>query len=400
MCYEWKEEYAECRHVSRMLEKCPKYYEQQESAGTFLGRLFYRNVKNKEHCGRLTTRHAEKPYCSVCTVMVELRAQRVRDDALMANQLGLLSLEDDFRRPFKAYRERRREAARRSFERAERHIQHGKTNDNHGVWVPESHHNPQTLAGKETDAQAAETAQPVSSSPWWKRLFKFSLFSRKGGKEKESQERKQSLTRSPLRSHRFHTKNFSASDHSNPPQRPAEPALRHDYQQQPDVVENRAPKPPALKPPPPPPLRPQLTRHDIHNWPQTGRYASHIPPSLASKAAPTKYPNLRHKAGQVHNICPPRQPAALDTVPLPEYQVYLNALRAVPSHSTLSTGFVPHLPGPRPPPRKKKGSDDVKESPGSFLRRMMGTGPTTPDSQISDVSFACQDSARLTNQDK
>ncbi|KAI0140152.1 hypothetical protein F4776DRAFT_579918 [Hypoxylon sp. NC0597] len=399
MCYDWREEYTECSHVSRVLVKCPKYYKQQEFPNTFFGRLFYGNVQNKEHCGCLTSHYAEKPYCSACTLMVEHRAQRVRDDALIANRLDFFSLEDDFRRPFKEHRERRKEAARKSLERAERNIQRGKTNDNYGIWIPESDYNPQMSDRKDAHAREAEAVQPVSSSSWWKKLFTFSLFSWKRGKEKESQENKQSPIKSPQDDHHDHVNSIPASDHSKPPQRPAEPARRHDHQQRGDVIKNRAPVPPAPEPPPPPQPRPQLTRSAASNQLQTRQYTPHEPPSLALKPAPTEYPRLRHKRGQVHKICPPRL-AAPANVPLPEYQLYLNALRAAPSHSTLSTGSVAQFPGPRPPPKREKGDNAVEESPGSFLRRMVGIGPTTPDSEISDISFACQDSARLTNQGK
>ncbi|KAI0838985.1 hypothetical protein F5Y06DRAFT_36919 [Hypoxylon sp. FL0890] len=393
MCHDWREEYTECCHVSRRLVNCPKYYKQQSLAKTFWGRLFYRNVKNKQHCGRLIPHHAEKSFCSKCTVMVEeLRAQHVGDGALMAYRMGLVTLEDDFRRPFKEYRERRREAARRSLERSEGHIQYGAVNHNHRVWIPELYYNPQMLARKEAYGRVAEAAPPVSSSRW-KKPSAVKHLPRVGEREKQSRERERSSNRSHKHDRRVPADRVPAYNHSQPPKRPTEPAPTHHCQRRRDVLGNGAPVAPASEPHPPP--RPP---RGISNWPQERQYVPHEHPYSTLKPVPSKYPALRRKPGTVFNICPPQPAPAPIAVPLPEYQVYLNALRSAPSPSTLSTGSIAQFPAPRPPPKRKKGSDATTESHGAFLRRMMGIGPATPDSGISDISFACQDSVRLTNE--
>ncbi|KAI1137041.1 hypothetical protein F5Y05DRAFT_95558 [Hypoxylon sp. FL0543] len=404
MCHDWSEEYTACCHVSRRLINCPKYYKQQSLAKTFLGRLFYRNVKNKKHCGRLIPHHAAKPFCSKCTVMVEeLRARHVGDGALMAYQIGLVTLEDDFRRPFKEYRERRRDAARKSLERSEEHIQYGEANRNHRVWIPELYHNPQMLAkARPYGRQTTEEAPPVSSTRWNKPSAVKNL-PRVGEKEKKSQkrERQRGCKRDSNRSHK-HERSASAEripayDHSQPPKRPVEPAPTHYSQRRRDVVGSEPPLSPipGLSSPPPSPI----TQRGTSNWTQERQYAPHQPPFATLRPAPARYPTLRRKPGRIFNISPPKPAPAPMNVPLPEYQVYLNALRSAPSNSTMSTGSITQCPGPRPPPKRKKGGLATQESHSSFLRRMMGLGPGTPDSGISDISFACQHSMWLTNQD-
>ncbi|KAI1407492.1 hypothetical protein F5Y13DRAFT_206024 [Hypoxylon sp. FL1857] len=312
----------------------------------------------------------------------------------MAYRMGLMSSEGDFRRPFKEYRERRREASKKPAERSGGHKEGRRATDNHRVWIPEVYYDPRKLAKKEPYGRVAEAAPPVSSSRWNKSSI-FNHIPRKGRKEKRSQEHKQRSSRSHRHDRYAPTKSIPAYNHSQPPKRPVRPAPTHHHQRHRDVVGNRAPMAPA--PEPLPPHRPPLTRRGASNWPQAKQHVPHAHPP-APKPAPIKHPTLRRVKGQVYKIAPPRPAPA--TVPLPAYQEYLNALRSAPSNSTLSTGPMAQLPGPRPPSKRKKESYAKEESAGSFLRRVVGFGPATPDSGISDISFACQDSVRLTNESR
>ncbi|KAI2466397.1 hypothetical protein F4781DRAFT_355040 [Annulohypoxylon bovei var. microspora] len=401
MCHDWSQEYTECRHASRKLINCPTHYKQQSSAKGFLGCIFRNNIKSKKHCGRVIPHYAEsRPFCPDCTVRIDqLRAKHVGEGALKVYRPDL---DNDYRRPFKEYRERRRQVAGAPPRRPERHVgrdrerhDHVATNTTHGVWVPELYHHPEMLARRETRGRAAEAAMPTSSSrPNKQSAAKYcSHKPEKGGNKSKVNEH--NSKKSHKRSCRVPTNETSTRNRSQLLQGPARRAPTHHYQRRKEVVGSGSTVPPAPEPPPKPP-RPQIRRGTGSRQKQKQYNIARKPlpptprPADPSRSEPpNEHPNLRRKTGGVHNISPQRPPPI--PVPLPAYQVYLNAFR-----ENLDTNFerVPQLP--KPPP-KKKYRHVKEELMNSGLRKMIGIAPSSPDSAISDASFMCQDSKRLTD---
>ncbi|KAI1459404.1 hypothetical protein F4805DRAFT_473334 [Annulohypoxylon moriforme] len=411
MCHYWNQEFTECNHVSRKLINCPTYYKQQNAAKGFFGRLFHGNVKGRKHCGRVIPHHSEpRPFCAECTVRVDqLRAKYVGEGAI---KVFRPDLGNDFRRPFKEYREKRRKAAEASPERSERHVEHSKhqyknikTDTTHSIWVPELYHHPEMLARKETHGRTTETALPTSSSRSKKpptskycsrKPVKEERKKKPQGSQTHEQSSKQKSKRNHKRSCRDPTNKHPVPGRSQLAPGPASLAPTHHYRHRREAVVNESRIPPPPEPPPKLP-RPQVWCDTGGNRPEPKRYdiarkpLPSIPRPIESLRADlsNKYPDLRQDAGQVYNIGPSRPPP--DSIPLPAYQVYLNALRN-PGPDFGRTEQLSRLP-----PKKKKYSHITEELRNSRLRRMMGITPSSPDSAISDVSFMCQDSKRLTN---
>ncbi|KAI1214048.1 uncharacterized protein F4807DRAFT_112316 [Annulohypoxylon truncatum] len=398
MCHDWSQEYTECFHVSRKLINCPTYYKQQSSAKGFFGRLLYSTVKNRKDCGRVIPHHSDpRPFCPECTVRVDqLRAKYVGEGAL---KVFRPNMENDFRRPFKEHREKRKQAAEISPQRPERHVEHCKhTPKNVAVWVPELYHHPEMLARKKT-CRTTEAAAPMSTSRSNK-LYDPKYCSRKPVKGVKKPEADKQSSKQKSKDDRKHgccgpSDRTSAPSHSKRPQGPAIPSAKHRYQRRREVVGDGSHIPPAPKPPPKPPR--QRIRCDTGgNRPELKQYAiSRKPlPSIprpiekSRSESSSEYPDLRRNAGQAYNTSSSKP--LPNPVPPPAYQVYLNALR----NPGPDFGRVEQLP--RPPPKKKKHSHVAEGLRSSGLRKMMGIAPSSPDSAISDVSFMCQDSKRLT----
>ncbi|KAI1104159.1 hypothetical protein F4804DRAFT_204311 [Jackrogersella minutella] len=407
MCHDWSQEYTECHHVSRNIIHCPTYHKQQGSAKGFFGRLFHGSVKNKKHCGRLIPHYAEsKPFCPECIVRIDqLRARHVGDGALKVYRPDL---DNDFRRPFKDYREKRKHAIVMSSGKEIRGVRYGQERkdhviiETHSVWVPELYHHPEMLARRDIskNSQATKAMAPVSSSRPNKPLPTPKYHPRKPVKEESKpQVHKQNPKKS--HDHNRHTPEGKtpASSRSRPSRRPVEPAPTHRYQYHREVPGHGQAIPPAPETPPKPRPRPPISRRGSDSWPQQRLYVATnkpLPPIPRSgepprSAPPQEPPTLRRKRGQVHKICPPRPPPA--PVPLPMYQEYLNAFRVAADNPGYDAEMIAQAQ--RPPPKKKLGHFG-EEWRGSHLRRMIGMEPGSPDSDVSEASFMCVESKQLT----
>ncbi|KAL7628159.1 hypothetical protein AAE478_002357 [Parahypoxylon ruwenzoriense] len=396
MCFEFHQEFSECCHVSTELTKCPTYHKQQGSARGFFGALFRGNIKNRKDCGRVVRHYAElKPFCQKCTIKNErLRTKHVGDGALKVYRP---IVEEDFRRPFQEYREKRRQAARRSQERSERHAGHSKEKRNYvvadtvpKVWIPELYHHPQTLARKETYGRAAEAAPPVCPS----RPQKSSSRQHSSHKHSRGEKETQAHKKSSKRSHEYSRQGFfdrtPAFGNSQPLTRPAEPAPTHQHRHRRKFADNEPPIPPIHESRRPPPPQPSTTRHGRTAWlQQRADIPLREPPSSASQpfrapemATEKVQPTLRRKLGRVHNISVPRGPP----VPLPEYQVYLNAL-----NFAADTAKVTKMP--RPPAKSNRHVEGGRRR--STLQSLSKIIRIDPPSPGSDVSFVCQSSKQL-----
>ncbi|KAI0882707.1 uncharacterized protein GGS22DRAFT_195500 [Annulohypoxylon maeteangense] len=407
MCHDWSQEYTECNHTSRKLINCPTYYKQQSSAKGFLGRLLYGNVKNKKHCGHLIPHHSDpRPFCAECSIRVDqLRAKYVGEGAI---KVFRPDLDNDFRRPFKKYREKRRQAAESP--ELEACVEHGKhkcrnvTMDTiHSVWVPELYHHPEMLAKKKTYSRTREAALQTSSSPSNKPSAP-KYCSHKTAKREKKPRVSQVHERSPKQKSK-HTHKYTRRDpedktfvlgHSQLPRGPASSVPTNRYRNRRDVTGNGSPMSPAPEPPPKSP-RPRIRYNAGGSWPESKQYSISRKPlpsiprpiELLRSELSNEHRGLPQNAGQVYSNSPSKPPP--DSIPLPAYQVYLNALR------NPGPDFERIERLPRPPPKKKKCSHITEELRNSGLRKMMRIAPSSPDSAISDVSFMCQDSKRLTN---
>ncbi|KAI1744343.1 hypothetical protein F4680DRAFT_290421 [Xylaria scruposa] len=161
MCIKSYIHYTKCDHVNTSLTSCPTYHKEQESAKGFLGCVFGRNIKKKEHCGKVVPHHLQSgTYCQACTIRHEqFSAQGVGNGALKVRQHGFqeISHGED------------KEAARLALQKAAKSRRHGGR-PNHdviytetSVWLNDLYHHPETLARKESYARQAARAPPVSS---------------------------------------------------------------------------------------------------------------------------------------------------------------------------------------------------------------------------------------------
>ncbi|KAI5865007.1 hypothetical protein GGS23DRAFT_404264 [Durotheca rogersii] len=392
MCFELHREFS-CGHVSTELTNCPTHNKQQSSAKGIFGALLRGDLKHKKDCGRVVRHYMElKPLCHECTVGAETFVARYVGNGALKIQRPVV--EEDFRRPFEKHRERRRREAQRPLEKSERerHVRHGKgdkdrtiADANPNVWIPDLYENPQRLARKEASSRAAEAAPPVSPPRLHKSSSTHQHPSRKASrKEKEASQ----VHEKPPKSHE-HNRNHEhsrrhgsqrrapASGNSQPQRKPAEPAPAHRRPGYGGVSGDRPPTPPVEEPPR---LPPQTTQHKSRPRPPPS-------PSASQPAAAT--------AGEQSDPrCAPGY-----TVPLPEYQVYLNALAFAREHSERNAGKAPETPRvpetPRPP---ATSGHRRKEKPGRMnLQGLSKALRINPPSPGSDISFVCQTSKKLSS---
>ncbi|KAI1446454.1 hypothetical protein F5Y02DRAFT_75785 [Annulohypoxylon stygium] len=196
---------------------------------------------------------------------------------------------------------------------------------------------------------------------------------RKHTKEKKTKRPEQISKRSCKQSRHGSANKPSVINYSQSPQVPLSSFSTygqhhgHRHQRRKEVGK-KLPTPPAPPKLPPKPHRPQM-------WCDTGdNYPVRKQRSISRKPLPAV----------------PKQPPT-SSVPPPTYEVYLNALR------NPGPKFGKADRPPKPPPKKKKNSRISEELRSSKLLKMMGIKPRSPGSVISDLSFMCQDSKRLTN---
>ncbi|KAI0379720.1 hypothetical protein F5Y04DRAFT_282510 [Hypomontagnella monticulosa] len=415
MCHDWNQEYTEC----------PTYHKQQSSAKGFLGRLFLGHLKHKKHCGRVVPHYADpEPFCPHCTVKVDrLRAKQVGDGALKVYRPSTgdtwCHSQEYVKKKSKGCRDH--DSAGRVANRLHKRPQHGTKK--HGqmkaktapeVWIPGLYEQPQSLARKETYSRAATAAPPVSQRPSGK-LTKTPVTKPvdKSAKEgKKSSARGQSSKESHRQDRGTRTKISpkNESSRSLKPQPPPKPAPAYHRQHDKAVAGKGLPTSGVQ------PLGPPIPRRKSSSY-----WKSEEQRYLATKALPplprcTEDPRLttppkphhtlRHKQGKVHKISHPNQPY-IAPLPLPEYQVYLNALNyAADNTNVLSERRRARMSrsnrkSPEPQATVQRNRHHGREWPKrpTSIRRAIGIGPGTPASNMSDESFMCQSSRQLTYND-
>ncbi|KAI1094792.1 hypothetical protein F5B19DRAFT_415304 [Rostrohypoxylon terebratum] len=386
MCYDWHQEYTECCHFSKKRIHCPTYHKQQSTAKTFLGRLLFGNVKNRKDCGRVIPHYPEpRPFCPECTVVVDqLRAKHVGEGAF---KVFRPNLDSEICLPCEELHEKCRPVARPTphTPRSERYVDKYRNNygniamhTTHNVWIPDLYRDPEMLAREMCDCQAVQSTPPEGTP----RLDKPSAARpspRKPMKEGEKKEKpEQPSKRSCKQSGRSPAGKPSAVQYSQHPQVPPSSLSAHGHhhrhrQQRRKEVGKRLPTPPAPKPPPKLPPKPPPKPQGPRMWCGTEDNCSD---------------QKRHDISRKPLPAVPKTTSSTSLVPPPAYQVYLNALR------NPGPNFGEAERPPKPPPKKKKHRRISEELKSSNLRKRMRITPSSP---VSDLSFMCQDSRRLTN---
>ncbi|KAI1079426.1 hypothetical protein F5B20DRAFT_543483 [Whalleya microplaca] len=400
MCIKYYQDYTECRHISTKLINCPTYYKQRDSANGFFSRLFNRKASNK-NCGRVVPHHLiPRPFCQACTIKNEcLRVKHIGDGAL---RIQRPVVEENFGRQHDRYGKSYKYSAKESLAKPERYVSHGQQKRNHvaisskpGVWIPELYHHPETMARREPYCRDASKAPPVCP-PRPQRPSTHQSLSRsseKGtGKVREghsnnSHEYKcNAIPRGPM---------FGSSQPLSKPIEPP-PSYRcrgrsaHDSSASPPTHER-------------PPLPPQASRYGSGIRPQRPQRPER-PLVIVETVEPIpagEYPRLRHKAGRVYNISVPRP-----DIPLPEYQVYLNALSFASSNSPSDAEKMARMtrsstqPTQPTPMSSRYYKHHEKPKLASLARLGKGIGIESSQSSLSDessdLSFVCAASKKLT----
>ncbi|KAI2616431.1 hypothetical protein GGS26DRAFT_596851 [Hypomontagnella submonticulosa] len=413
MCHDWNQEYTEC----------PTYHKQQCSAKGFFGRLFFGRLTQKKHCGRVIPHYAHpESFCPRCTIKVDqLRAKQVGDGALKVYRP---TVGDTWRRPQESRKKGERcqnaTGTRVLIKKSENKVQDSKRHHGRGtvkttpnVWIPGLYEQPQSFAGKETYSRVAKASPPVSQRPSRKLAKAPVIMNSAPGKPlkegKTSSARGQGSREPHMKSRGIRTERSPETNNSLTLKPQPAPVLTQAYHcQNGRLVDGSATSAPGLPPfPPPVPRR----RSSYWQSPQRKHLATKALPPLPRDAGisppmvpPKPYQILRHKPGQVHRIDHPNQhlynPA---TPPLPQYQVYLNALNYAADNSIPLSERIARMPRPPPDPPESRVIAEIKRSHGrewptksGSLRKVAGLRPATPASDISDESFMCQSSKQLT----
>ncbi|KAI0012900.1 hypothetical protein F4779DRAFT_505810 [Xylariaceae sp. FL0662B] len=380
MCIKHHQEYTECRHVHTKLINCPTYHKQRVSVNGLFSCLFNNNeVKNRKNCGRIVPHYSDpRPFCQACIIRNErLGVRHIGDGALRVQRPVV---EENFGRRRDENRKECKAPARELREKPERrHRGHKRRNSETinskpSVWIPELYHHPEAMARREAYCRGASEAPPVCPSrPHKPSTCQYSsdTSKRSTDKTREGHSRgayecsSDGVGRNPM---------FGSSRSLN---RPVEPAPTYRYR-------GRFARDKSELPPLPP--------HAL-------RRGDNIQPIPASE-----HPRLRHKIGRVYNISVPRP--NFPEIPLPEYQVYLNALSfASNKPDAQKITRMAHQSSTRPKPTPK-GRYYTHENPktASLARLGKAIGIESPHSPMSDegsdLSFVCTASKRLTQKDQ
>ncbi|KAI0489553.1 hypothetical protein F4859DRAFT_501323 [Xylaria cf. heliscus] len=162
MCVKSYLHFTKCDHVFTSLTTCPTYHKQKESTKGLLRCLFLRSPKKKkENCGKVVPHHFQNhTYCQSCSIRKDqFTAQGVGHGALKVRRQGSQEI----------FREENKEAARVALQKAEKYRRHGGKSNHDiihtetSVWLSDLYYHPETLARKDAYAREAARAPPVSS---------------------------------------------------------------------------------------------------------------------------------------------------------------------------------------------------------------------------------------------
>ncbi|KAH9883204.1 hypothetical protein F4778DRAFT_767607 [Xylariomycetidae sp. FL2044] len=348
MCNSLTKACETCGRVSKQRIACRDFTKQQDQAKkSFFGRFFHRDVKRKD-CGKIIPYSVGVATCEKCTLgSGRLRVHPVGNGAM---RVQLSTFEDEFRA-------QRKQAARESLKKAERHALYKMKKQHHNheivdakpsVWLPNLYHHPETMARKETYGRPPAVAPRIDPTRPSK--------SRSGqGPSREGQLKAAgvlslSATRTPV---------FGDSK-------------------------------PLLKPVIPAP---------VHVAPSSRVHV--MPTPVVSVVPPPTKRELLRKKGKVHRTIPPRLPPT----PLPEWQIYLNAMKLAeknaPTESEKVAAMMKFSPERRARPGEPPCRYVIEEKEPAFRQfgKSFGIVPSSPMSDTgSDVSFFCADSKRIAAQ--
>ncbi|RYP23949.1 hypothetical protein DL765_000835 [Monosporascus sp. GIB2] len=405
MCIQTVQSYKECGHYSASTVKCPTYHKQQGSTRGFFGFLFGKSAKGKD-CGRLVHHYAgpTQAFCEKCVVTSSgsLHGRQVGHGAIVIQKS---TVDEDFRKD--------RKTPAREPRTDKRGCKHRVVNSQSSVWLPDIYHAPGKFAQTEAYRRAPAKASPVSplktsGSSRAKALHKTSSAkqpSQKTDRDKRHKPRGSHLEDSYDYRHHEDTpgvisvsaRRTPAFGYAPPLAKPREPAPTHQYR--PRYAAHVALLPPAVGLPP----RPwQARRQGSNSQPTASSYsvreAAHAP-TPARVVAPPKVPmgiggspkgkepesspHLRRKQAKTHlNIR--NQPLGITPAPLPEYQVYLNAMPSL-------TGRGPSIKAEQRPTRQAVARAQPKRLALASLGKAIGIEPSSPFSDNgSDLSFVCR----------
>ncbi|KAI0599330.1 hypothetical protein F4775DRAFT_600154 [Biscogniauxia sp. FL1348] len=392
MCIRSSQHFTRCGHHDTKLAHCPAYYKQRSTGSGLLSCLFQK--KKKQDCGKAVPYYVElESFCQACTPGNS--SSRTKDAGYGAFRAQRPTVEDE-------YRNARKLAAKESY-KAAKHSRPGKKHNHEvisvkpSVWLPDLYHHPETIARSEKYAREPAPAPPVPPLPEKSSRRKASSHdsARKGAKStapkghssKNYEYNRHSAAPEPLR---INANRTPASGNSKPLSRLADPSPTYHHRGKsagntsslppagglPQMSSRARPGAAGGKPPRPP--RPSVPLHEPSDTEST-RYGE-------------KHPKLRHKDGRIYNVAAVRAPK----VPVPEYQVYLNAMSYVaeksPSNKQKLARTTPESQlKAQPNPRHRHTKEEPRRS---ALQTFMGRSSANKDDG-SDASFVCQDSRKL-----
>ena len=423
MCIKLSQDYTECGHYSTSITKCPTYHKQQQSTARSIINFLFGKREKRRHCGRLVPHHvlAREPFCEKCLVAQSqgLQGQQVGRGAVLVDRF---TVDEDFRsgdRGKRAKEPRRRHSGRRHPSPDRKHPKQCGVSSKASVWLPDAYHAPERFAETESYRRSPAQAPPVSPPKASRTMSKSNHHSgTKSSSHKQSSSssayasRKTTAKDSTSRKSRPEGRSSKSTHDSRryeretpagafrtpafgdipPLARPVEPAPAYQYQHQGRFA---APAMTAMEPPPPPPavrLSPSQARR------------RHAAPPVPEKAPG---PQLRRKPGKTFlNIR--NQPLNTLPTPLPEYQVYLNAMpslttttisssrqgRAVGSSSSSIRPSDAHHYG-RSSHRRGEAREEQRPQPRRRGHREFNPFAVVDDDDGSDLSFVCLTSRRM-----
>ncbi|RYP82826.1 hypothetical protein DL769_001523 [Monosporascus sp. CRB-8-3] len=407
MCIQTVQSYEECGHYSASTVKCPTYHKQQGSARGFFGFLFGKSAKGKD-CGRLVHHYAKptQAFCEKCVVTrsKSLHGRQVGHGAILIQRP---TVDEDFRK------DRKRSAKESRTDK--RGCNHRVVNSQSSVWLPDVYHAPGKFAQTEAYRRTPVKASPVSplktsDSSRAKAPHKTSSAkqsSRKTDKDKRHKSREGHLKDSyDYRRHEdlpgvlsVSASRTPAFGYAPPLAKPTEPAPTHQYRSR--YAAHVALLPPAVGLPPRPS---QARRQGSSSQPTASSYSVReaalsatparavAPPEVLVSIGssfqgkePESSPHLRRKQAKTHlNIR--NQTLGIIQAPLPEYQVYLNAMPSL-------TGGGSSVKAEQRPTHQAAGRIQPKRVVLANLGKAIGIEPSSSFSDAgSDLSFVCRGS--------
>lgn len=398
MCILIIQEYTDCSHYSTKVQKCPTFHKLQGSAGGLIGALFGCGAPRRKDCGRLAHHHAlSMP--SLCEKCVARRNESSRG----GRPHVAADAEEDRRRHHEDRTRPANDGSRRQQQQQQRHRHAEKTREKFA----------QTEAYKKSPARALQ-AGPSSSS---------SKASGAGRSHSAAAQQKQQQKSSSSQKHRDPREGRAKKSDDEPP--PPVPKLKkpsHPAQPAP-AYQPRGRFPVAAA------ARSTATEQGAAR--RKAPEADEIARPSASAPGPSEPQQLRRKPAKTYlNVR--NQPLRPIPAPLPEYQVYLNAMPSVEeaqaarrsqdsgksqataasassngsgktSATTTTTTTAASNRGSagshKSANSKDSGKDLRKRSALASIGRAVGLEPPrhSPFSDDgSDLSFVCADSRKLT----